>query len=84
MDIGTAKPTPEEQQQVPFHLLNLAEPDENITLAVFQQLAYEAIDLVHSKGSMPFLVGGTALYLNAIVEGWEIPHVPPILNSAQY
>lgn len=77
MDIGTAKPTPEELQQVPHHLFNIRNPDEPISLAQYQQLAYATIDAIHARQHVPFLVGGSALYLRAVVQGLRIPEVPP-------
>ncbi len=77
MDIGTAKPTPEERARVPHHLIDLFPPDQNFSLAEYQQLAYAAIDAIHAQGRVPFLVGGTALYVRAVVEGLRIPEVPP-------
>lgn len=77
MDIGTAKPTPDELVRVPHHLIDLCPPDQSITLAEYQRLAYAAIDAIHARGRVPFLVGGTALYLRAVVEGLRIPEVPP-------
>lgn len=77
MDIGTAKPTPEQQARVPHHLLDVVEPDENLALARFQKLAYAAIDAIHERGRLPMLVGGTGQYVTAVIEGWSIPEVPP-------
>lgn len=77
MDIGTAKPTPDELARVPHHLIDLCPPDQSVTLAEYQRLAYAAIDAIHGRGRVPFLVGGTALYLRAVVEGLRIPEVPP-------
>lgn len=77
MDIGTAKPTLEQRQRVPHHLIDVVAPDETFTLAQYQKLAYEAIDNVLARGRIPFLVGGTGLYVRAVVEGWGIPRVPP-------
>jgi tRNA dimethylallyltransferase len=77
MDIGTAKPTPEQQQAVKHHLIDVVAPDENLTLAQYQRLAYAAIDDVLAHGKFPMLVGGTGQYLTAVEEGWSIPEVPP-------
>ena len=77
MDIGTAKPTPEEQQRVPHHLINVADPDEVVGLAEFQAMAYAAIDEIHRRELLPFLVGGTGQYVRAVIEGWRVPRVPP-------
>lgn len=77
MDIGTAKPTPQERALVPHHLIDVAAPNEAFTLAQYQELAYQAIDDVLARGQVPFLVGGTGQYVTAVVEGWGIPRVPP-------
>jgi tRNA dimethylallyltransferase len=77
MDIGTAKATPAEQRLVRHHLLDIRNPDETLTLAEYQRLAYAAIDDIHQRGRTPFLVGGTALYLRAVVLGLRIPTAPP-------
>ncbi len=77
IDIGTAKPTPEERQQAPHHLIDVVDPDEEFTLAEFQACAYAAIDDVLRRGRLPFLVGGTGQYVRAVLEGWTVPRVPP-------
>lgn len=77
LDIGTAKPTQIEQQQVPHHLLDLCAPDATMSLGEYQQLAYATIDAVQQRGHLPMLVGGTGQYVYAVVEGWGIPRVPP-------
>ena len=77
MDIGTAKATPAEQQRVPHHLIDICNPDELLTVAEVQQRAYAAIAAIHAAQHVPFLVGGTALYLRAVIEGLRIPEVPP-------
>jgi tRNA dimethylallyltransferase len=77
MDIGTAKPTREQQAQVRHHLIDVVNPDENLSLADYQKSARSVIDDLHSKGIVPLLVGGTGQYITALVEGWSIPQVPP-------
>ena len=77
MDIGTAKPTREEQARVPHHLIDIADPDEILSLAVFQQKAREAISDIHTRNKIPFLVGGTGQYIRAVTEGWRPPEVKP-------
>lgn len=77
MDIGTAKPTPEELARAPHHLIDIVDPDTPFTVAEYQRLAYATIDAVHGRGRVPFLVGGSALYVRAVVEGLSIPEVPP-------
>ncbi len=86
MDIGTAKPTVEERARVAHHLIDLRQPDEPLSLAEYQALAYRAIDDVLARGRLPMLVGGTGQYVRAVVEGWGIPAVPPdeALRAALY
>jgi len=77
MDIGTAKPTRQEQSLAPHHLIDIVAPDEPYTLAQFQADAYAAIDNILKRSKLPLLVGGTGLYVRAVVEGLRIPRVPP-------
>ncbi len=77
MDIGTAKPTPEEQARVPHHLIDLIDPAGDYSLATYQAAAYAAINAIVARGRLPLLVGGTGQYVAAVLEGWQIPHVPP-------
>lgn len=77
MDIGTAKPTPEERARAPHHLIDIANPDETLSLAVFQVKAREAIADIHTRNKIPFLVGGTGQYIRAVAEGWKPPEVKP-------
>ncbi len=77
MDIGTAKPAMAERLRVPHHLLDLVEPDEPFTLAQYQRLAYRVIDDILSRGRLPLLVGGTGLYVRAVLQGLRIPEVEP-------
>jgi tRNA dimethylallyltransferase len=77
MDIGTAKPTREEMQRIPHHLIDIANPDEILSLAVFQQKATEIIMDIHTRKKLPFLVGGTGQYVRAVTEGWSPPEVQP-------
>jgi tRNA dimethylallyltransferase len=77
MDIGTAKPTPQELAAVPHHLIDIVNPDEDFSLATYQKMANKAIDEVHQRGRLPFLVGGSGLYVRAVLEGWQIPGVLP-------
>jgi tRNA dimethylallyltransferase len=73
MDIGTAKPSPEDRTRVPHHLIDVAEPENPWSLELFRRAAYEAIASVHLRGRLPFLVGGTGQYVFAILEGWSPP-----------
>ena len=73
MDVGTAKPTPAERAEVPHHLLDLADPDEDFSLARFVAAAREALAGVEARGHRALLVGGTGLYLRAVVDELELP-----------
>lgn len=77
MTIGTAKPTVDELLSAPHHLIDILNPDQELTLAEFQSLAYRAIDDVLARGKLPLLVGGTGQYVRAVVEGWTVPEVAP-------
>jgi tRNA dimethylallyltransferase len=77
MDIGTNKPSPAERASVPHHLIDVVEPDEDFSLAMYHQLAIEALEAIQQKGKLPLLVGGSGLYVWSLVEGWKIPEVPP-------
>jgi tRNA dimethylallyltransferase len=73
MDIGTAKPTLTERAEVLHHLLDLAEPDERFTVARFQEEADRAIADIERRGHRALLVGGTGLYLQAVVDRLNVP-----------
>ncbi len=77
MDIGTAKPTPSEQTEIPHHLLDICKPDQSMTLGQYQRMAYAAIEDVLKRRRIPILVGGTGQYIMAVIEGWGIPEVAP-------
>jgi tRNA dimethylallyltransferase len=77
MDIGTNKPSPAERASVLHHVIDVVEPDEDFSLAMYHQLAIEALEAIQQKGKLPLLVGGSGLYVWSLVERWKIPHVPP-------
>lgn len=77
MDIGTAKPSVEERARVPHHLIDVTDPDHPWSLSMFQQAATQAVADIHSRGKLPFLVGGTGQYVRAVIEGWELPAQEP-------
>lgn len=76
-DIGTAKPSTEEQARVRHHLIDVAEPDENFTAANFAELGAAAIAGICSRGRLPIVCGGTGFYSRALLEGLSIPAVAP-------
>lgn len=71
MDIGTAKPSKEDRADVRHHLLDVVEPGEQFTAADFKHLAMEAINDINSRGKLPILVGGTGLYIDAVLFDYE-------------
>ena len=77
LDIGTAKPSPEEMSLVPHHLVDIIDPSENFSLALFQEMAGRALADIWDCGRVPFLVGGSGLYVRAVLENWQIPKVSP-------
>ena len=81
MDVGTAKPTPAERAEVPHHLLDLADPAESFSVARFQAAAAEALAGIEARGHRALLVGGTALYLRALVDSLVLPGEWPELRD---
>jgi tRNA dimethylallyltransferase len=77
LDIGTGKITTAEMQGIPHHLLDIASPQKNFTVADFQKKAYEVIDDILSRGKLPILCGGTGFYIQSIVDGLVLPEVKP-------
>lgn len=84
MNIGTAKPSLIEQQGIPHHLIDIANPDEVVSLGIFQKMASDVIMDVHNRGKVPILVGGTGQYIRAVVEGWSVPEVAPQIKLRGY
>lgn len=81
MDIGTAKPTAEEQAEVPHHLIDIIDPDETMTVAKFQQLARTAIAELKARGVRPILVGGSGLYARAAIDDISFPGTDPQVRA---
>jgi tRNA dimethylallyltransferase len=77
MDIGTNKPSLAERKSVTHHLIDIVEPDQDFSLAMYHQLTIEALKAIQQKSKLPLLVGGSGLYVWSLVEGWKIPQVPP-------
>ena len=71
LDIGTAKPSTTERQQIPHHLIDIRQPEEDFSVVDFQQLAGAAIEASNQRGRLPLLVGGTGLYVQALLEGYQ-------------
>ena len=77
MDIGTAKPTKEQQKIIKHFLIDLEEPSSKVNARQFQKIATESINRELNQKIMPFLVGGSGLYMNSIIKGFFTPDVPP-------
>lgn len=77
MDIGTAKPKAEELALVRHHLISIVNPDEAFSLAQYQAVAFQAIENIQQRHKLPLLVGGSGLYVWAVLDNWKIPQVPP-------
>lgn len=73
LDIGTAKPTAVERAEIPHHLLDIAEPDTELSVADVQRLARAALDDIAARGAHALLVGGTGLYVRAVLDGLDLP-----------
>ena len=81
MDIGTAKPSPAERAEVPHHLLDLVDPSEDWSVTRFQAAAEEALAGIEARGHRALLVGGTGLYLQAVVDRLAVPGSWPDLRA---
>ncbi len=79
LDLGSGKISKEEMRGVPHHLLDVCEPNDFFSMADFQALAYRAIDDILARGSIPFLVGGTGLYVASVTEGYQLSDRMPNL-----
>jgi tRNA dimethylallyltransferase len=77
MDAGTAKPSAADRARVAHWLIDVVDPDADFSLAQYLDLAREALDGVCRRGRVPFLVGGTGQYVWALIEGWQVPRIPP-------
>jgi tRNA dimethylallyltransferase len=73
MDIGTAKPTAGEQARVPHHLLDVVDPGETLSVAAFKKLTEAAIEQIAARGHVPFIVGGSGLYIDALLYDYQFP-----------
>jgi tRNA dimethylallyltransferase len=73
MDIGTAKPPEALRTRIPHHLIDIMEPSQNCTAAVFQRLAREAIEDILARGRLPVITGGTGLYVSAALDNLNFP-----------
>ena len=80
LDLGSGKITREEMKGVPHHLIDVCAPGDFFSMADFQRLAYQAIDDIIARGKIPFLVGGTGLYVDSVADGYELSDRAPDLE----
>ena len=80
MDIGTAKPSENQQKKIKHFLIDIEEPIHPINVKEFQEIAQKSINKEIKKNNLPFLVGGSGLYMNSITKGFFLPNVPPQNN----
>jgi len=83
MDIGTDKIHESNMQGIKHHLIDVVDPSEEFTLADYKRMATKAINEIHRKKKIPILCGGTGLYLNAIIQNYQVPPVPPQYDLRQ-
>ena len=83
LDIGTARIAPRQQKGVPHHLLGFLEPDEEFTVAQFQQLARSTIAEIGARLRLPLLVGGTGLYIQAVIDPYRVSLASRFGSSSQ-
>ena len=84
LDLGSGKITPEEMRGVPHHLIDVCEPGDFFSMHDFQRLAYAAIDGILARGRLPFMVGGTGLYVASVTEGYVMSDSAPDLDYRAY
>ncbi len=77
MDIGTGKPSAEQLARVPHHLIDIVDPDQPFSVADYQARAQAALAQIRGRGRLPILVGGSGLYVRAVVDGLAFPMAPP-------
>ncbi len=77
MDIGTAKVTDDEMKDIPHHLIDIIDPDEEYTVSDYQRDATNLIAILNKKNKLPIVVGGTGLYINSLVYKLNFAKVPP-------
>lgn len=77
LNIGTAKPTKDEMQGVPHYMLDVTEPTFDYSAGLYKKQASEAIKNIHSKGKIPIITGGTGLYIDILLKGFDLPEIEP-------
>lgn len=83
MDIGTAKPSPEERKAVPHHLIDLVEPDQDFSVADYKKCFEQTVASIYAKGKIPLLTGGTGLYIRACIQAFDLEPGEPLPDLRQ-
>lgn len=83
MDIGTAKPSREEQGRVPHHLIDLVEPDQDFSVADYKKYFESAVASIYAKGKLPLMTGGTGLYIRACIQAYNLEPGEPLPDLRQ-
>ncbi len=83
LDIGTDKIHESQRKGIKHHLIDIIEPNKEFTLADYKRMAIKVINDIHRRKKIPILCGGTGLYLNAIIENYQVPKVPPQYDLRQ-
>lgn len=78
MDIGTAKPSPEERKAIPHHLIDVVEPDQEFSVADYQRLFQQTVASIYAGGKLPLVTGGTGLYIRACIQGFDLEPGGPL------
>ncbi len=81
LDIGTAKPTHEERKKVPHHLVDMVDPEDDYTMARFQAEVHDVLAAIKDRGNNAIVVGGTGLYVQAVVDNFAVPDQFPELRA---
>lgn len=78
MDIGTAKPSREERELVPHHLIDLVEPDQDFSVAAYKKCFEQTVTSIYTRGKLPLLTGGTGLYIRACTQAYDLEPGEPL------
>lgn len=77
LEIGSEAIPKDQRQNIPHHMIGIVTPDKELTLAEYKDIAEEKIEEIRKKGKIPILVGGTGLYISALIENYDVPRIPP-------
>ena len=81
MDIGTAKLAPQERRGIPHHQLDVLDVTQTATVARYQQAAVGDVEAIRARGAVPLIVGGSMMYVQALLDDWEFPATDPVIRT---